>query len=117
MMTEDLLTAGIPLSGTDEYTALKAEAALDFMLDNTTLRFDKESIEDLRALPACAKVFVCKYVEIVGLRQGVASQSIEGLSLSFDTANKADLIWQLANSLLSRYLKSQVRFYPAKRRW
>ena len=117
MKADDLIAAGIPLANADDYTALKAEAALDFILDCTVLSFDKTKPEDIEALPACAKVFVCKYLEIVDLKQGVASQSIEGLSLSFGNASKADLIWQLANSLLSKYLKSQVRCYPARRRW
>lgn len=118
MMTEDFVAAGFPLKGCDDLTALEAESALDWMAENTTLEFDKGSVESLSALPACAKLFVVKFSETFRLREGVASQSIEGLSQSFNTAaDKSTIIWQLARSLLGPYLKSQVRVIPAVRRW
>lgn len=117
MTAEELHAAGIPCTAGDALATLKAEAALDWMLENTTLEFDKGSTESISALPACAKLFVVKYSEAVSLKQGVASQSIEGLSLSFNSGDQSALIWQLANTLLGAYLKSQVRVFPAKRRW
>lgn len=118
-MNADILNAaGIPVAGGDIMAVLKAEAALDWMLANTTLAFSKEDAESIKALPACAKLFVVKYGETMSLREGVASQSIEGLSQSFHaTADKSNALWQLAHSLLGDYLKSQVRVFPAKRRW
>ena len=117
MTHEELKAAGIPLAEGDVMAVLKAEAALDWMKEHTTLEFDKGSAESIKALPSCAKLFVVKYSEALSLKQGVASQSIEGLSMSFNGNDQAALIWQLANSLLGAYLKSQVRVFPAKRRW
>lgn len=117
MNAETLKAAGIPLSGNGDVAVLQAEAALDWILENTTLQFCKDQAASLEALPACAKLFVGKYCEALSLREGVASQSIEGLSMSFDTTNKGALLYQIATNLLGNYLKSQVRVTPARRRW
>lgn len=117
MKAEDLIAAGIPISGNDASEVLRAEAALDWMAKNTTLQFDKADTESIEALPACAKLFVEQYSDLLGQRVGVSSQSIEGLSMSFDTTDKATMLWQIARNLLGPYLKSQVRVFPAKRRW
>lgn len=117
MNVAELINAGIPLAEGDTLAALKAEAALDWMQENTTLKIDKKDVSTIEALPACAKLFVVKYSEAVSLKQGVASQSIEGLSMSFHESDRSAMIWQLANTLLGAYLKSQVRVTPARRRW
>lgn len=117
MNAEELVAAGIPLSRTDAASVLRAEAALDWMLEYTTLQFDKADMESIEALPACAKLFVEQYSDVIKRRAGVASQSIEGLSQSFSTTDKSTELWQIANSLLGAYLKSQVRVSPARRRW
>ena len=117
MSIEELVSAGIPLKGGDDVTALEAEAALDWMTDNTTLVFDKGNVETISALPSCAKLFVVKFCEDINVKIGVASQSIEGLSMSFRDEDRTALLWQLASSLLGNYLKSQVRVFPARRRW
>lgn len=117
MRLEELNAAGIPLSGNGSQV-LYAEAALDWMRDNTTLTFDKADAASIEALPACAKLFVVKYTEIIQRKVGVTSQSIEGMSQSFDASeNTTAMLWSLANTLLSAYLKSQVRVIPARRRW
>ena len=117
MITVDkLLEAGIPILGTDELAALKATAALEWMAQNTTLEVDPENQESIVALPAMAKLFVGKYAELLSLKPGVTSQSIEGLSMSFDTTDKGSQLWQLASIYLGSYLR-QVRVVPAKRRW
>lgn len=113
---EVLVAAGIPLSGTDETDVLKATAALEWIGANTSLDVDLEDPESIKELPATAKLFVSKYVEVLSLKPGVSSQSIEGLSISYDTTDKGALIWQLASTLLGSYLR-QVRVFPAKRRW
>ena len=117
MNAQELIDAGIPLSGTDAMSALHAEAALDWMTDNTTLLFDKADIASIEALPACAKLFVVKFSEVAGMREGVSSQSIEGLSLSFNSTDKSEVVMQLARTYIGAYLRSQVRVYPARRRW
>lgn len=117
MNAEELMTSGIPLSSEGEMAALRARAALEWMKEHTILEFDPEDVASLVALPACAKLFVVKYSEILGQREGVASQSIEGLSQSFHQTGKEAALWQLAHALLGPYLKSQVRVFPARRRW
>lgn len=117
MTAEELIAAGIPLSGKDALTVLRAEAALDWMLEYTTLEFSKNEVETLAALPSCAKLFVVKYGELLRTKQGVASESIEGMSQSFHESDQSALLWRLANTLLGQYIKSQVRVFPARRRW
>ena len=117
MKAEDFVAAGIPIAANDPLATLEAEAALEWMHENTTLSLDTVDVATISALPACAKLFVMKYVETFNVRVGVSSQSIEGLSMSFTSNDKSTLVWQLANSLLGAYLKSQVRVIPARRRW
>lgn len=117
MKAEELLAAGIPMDGTDAAAVLRAEAALDWMQENTSLAFDKADIASMAALPACAKLFVEQYADIVSRRSGVASQSIEGLSMSFSTTGKDTELWLAARGLLGGYLKSQAHVIPAKGRW
>ena len=117
MTAAELNNAGIPVAEGDALAVLKAEAALDWMKEHTTLEFDKGNVATIAALPSCAKLFVMKYSEAFSMKQGVASQSIEGLSMSFHEGNQTAMIWQLANALLGPYIKSQVRVFPAKRRW
>ena len=110
------LELGIPLTGSGAEAELKAHAALEWIADKTTLDVDPEDYESVKNLPAMAKLFVGKYAEVISLKPGVTSQSIEGLSMSFDTADKGAILWQLASTMLGRYLR-QVRVFPAKRRW
>lgn len=117
MSIEELISAGIPLKGSDELAALEAVSALEWMAANTTLAIDTGNVETVSALPACAKLFVVKFCEAVNVKIGVASQSIEGMSLSFRAEDRTALLWQLAKSLLGDYLKTQVRVLPARRRW
>lgn len=113
---EQLTEAGIPLSGSDTSEVLKAIAALEWISANTSLEVDPEDPESIGKLPATAKLFVGKYAEVMSLRAGVSSQSIEGLSMSYDTTDKGAMLWQLASALLGKYLR-QGRVFPAKRRW
>lgn len=115
MKSAEFIAAEIPISVNDEAGALRANAAVDWINANTTLAVVDATT--LAALPASAKLFICKFTEIMGSNSGVQSQSIEGLSMTFASSDKATMIWQLANTLLSGYLKSQVTFVPAKRRW
>lgn len=113
---EEFITAGIPLSGNDASELLMANAALEWLATNTSIEVDVTDPTALKELPASAKLFVSKYVELMSLNTGVSSQSIEGLSLSFASTDKTAMLWQLAQSLLGAYLR-QVKAYPAKRRW
>lgn len=118
MNAENLISAGIPISGKDAMELLRAEAALDWMEGHTTLKFDKADAKSLEALPACAKLFVVKFAETMRLKSGVTSQSIEGMSQSFDASESTDdLIMALANSLLGNYMRPQLTIHQATRRW
>lgn len=96
---------------------LTGNAALEFISENTSLTVDFENIETIKALPFSAKLFISKYDEVISTSSVVASESIEGLSQSFNTGDKSSMIWDLANSLLGGYIKSRVRFVSAKSRW
>lgn len=92
-------------------------AALEWLAEYTTLTVRLDDPEAYASLPARAQLFVQKYTELLMRNTGVTSQSIEGLSQSFASADSSTLILQLANTLLQKDLKSQVTVYPAKRRW
>lgn len=93
-------------------------AALEWLAEYTTLTVRLDDPEAYASLPARAQLFVQKYTELLMRNTGVTSQSIEGLSQTFASAdNCTALIWQLANTLLQKDLKSRVTVYPAKRRW
>lgn len=113
---ETLISAGIPIATKDATDLLMANAAIEWLAENTTIEVKPDDPESIKELPASAKLYVSKYVEILSVNPGVSSQSIEGLSLSFNTTDKATMLWQLASTLLGPYLR-QVRVFPAKRRW
>ncbi len=96
---------------------LVIESGLEWVKNNTTLEFDMNKDEDLIALPSAVKLFLVKYFDLMMLNVGVTSESIEGLSQSFDTGDKSAMLWQFAEELLSPYLKSRVRFITAKKVW
>jgi hypothetical protein len=58
-----------------------------------------------------------KYFDVMMMGAGVTSESIGGLSQSFDSTSKDNLLWQYAESLLGKWLKSQMSFVQAKRKW
>ena len=70
-----LLNLGLP---NNPQTELMIESALQWVLDNTTLKFDINKEEDLKALPAQVKLFALKYNELMSISAGVSSESIEG---------------------------------------
>jgi len=111
----ELLKLGI--APINDRTCLLVESALQWVLDNTTLKFDMNSDTDLKALQSNVRLFVVKYFDVMAMTGGVTSESIEGLSQSFDTSNKSDLIWQFAEELLGKWLVSCVRFVTATPKW
>ena len=92
-------------------------SAFDWIKQNTTLAIDIENEEELTALPDSVRLFIIKFFDLNMLNVGVSSESIEGLSQSYDSTDKNTLIWQFAEELLSPYLKSRVRFVAAERKW
>lgn len=101
----------------DDRLCLLTESAFDWIKDNTTLEIDLTDTEALEALPACVRLFIVRFIDVMTMTAGVQSESIEGLSQSFSSADKGALIWQYAEELLGKWLKSRVRFVTAQRRW
>lgn len=93
-------------------------AALEWLRENTSIPVDLNDPEVYASLPARAQLFAQKFADLMGRKTGLVSQSIEGLSQSFgENSDVNATIWQLARALLPGDLKSQVRVYPARRRW
>lgn len=97
---------------------IMVRAALEWLAEHTTLKIESYDASVLLFLPASAQLFCRKFAEVMRCHAGVASQSIEGLSMSFDTGADANVaIWNLARALLGGCLKPQARVLPAQRRW
>lgn len=118
MTVEELKALNLPIEATDE-TALYTEAAIDWLLENTILVIDKDDlVASVEKLPAGAKLFICRYYDVMATGgNGVASESIGGMSQSFTTDSKASLLWQLASELIGSYLKGQVHSVPNVSKW
>lgn len=87
------------------------KSALSWIQQNTT--FDVS----IDPLPANVEMFIEKYGEIMGIRPGISSESISGLSQSFN-GDISTLLKQYAQELLgSEYMKSDVQFIPSVKRW
>ena len=116
MTTEQIESLGldIPINARSK---LIIESGLEWVKKNTTLEFDINSGERVDTLPPSVKLFIVKFFDVQMLSVGVTSESIQGLSQSYDTSDKNALIWQIAEELLYPYLKSRIRFVTAKKRW
>lgn len=108
---------GLPIDSNNALTLLQVESCLEWMKENTTLEFCIDDIESLKLLPSCAKLFICRYNDLYNRALGVTSESIGGMSQSYDTTSQYTLLWQLAYELLGPYLKNSVKITPAKRKW
>ena len=93
---------------------LTGNAAVEWISKNTTL-----DVSDINKLSASAVLFIKKFDEINGTNSGVTSESIGGLSQSFNTSDKSALLLQFAEELFSEdELKiGKVRFVAASPRW
>ncbi len=116
MTQEQINNLKLGIAPINDKTVLTVESALTWVQDNTTLKFDLNNDEDLKALPASVKLFITKYTEVSAAPVGVNSQSIEGLSQSYNS-NKNGVLWDLAEQFLSKWLKSSVSFVPAQKKW
>lgn len=87
------------------------ESALEWISKNTTFDVTTDP------LPASVEMFIGKYAEVMGLRPGVASESISGLSQSF-SGDISTLLKQYASELIGEeYMVSEVRFVQAVDRY
>lgn len=112
MTQEELTKLNLGFTTIDTSTEIMLNAGIEWLENNTTI--DTTNAEKF---PSGAKLFLIKFCDIQKMQTGVASESIEGLSLSFDTSNKSDLLWQIAEELLGNYIKGRVRFVAASSRW
>lgn len=119
MTVEELEALELPVDSSPE-TALYCDSAIDWLIENTILEIDKGNLQEtVKALPSGAKLFICKYFEIMSIGgTGVASESIGGMSQSFTNENKNVLLWQQAKDLIGiKYLKGQVKSIPNVSKW
>lgn len=99
----------LPLEASDE---LYVSSAVQWLAHNTTL-----DIEDTESFPDAGRLFIVKYTEVMKADGNVTSESIAGMSQSFNTKATGDRLWELALALLQPWLKSQVSFKTATKKW
>lgn len=108
---------GLPIDTSNPMTLLHVDSCLEWLLKNTKLKFDADDLDELRALPASVKLFICRYNELYSRQLGITSESIGGMSQGFDTTDVHTQLWQLASELLRDYIGSTLKVTPAKRKW
>lgn len=109
MTNQEIAKLNLGITPIDVRTEIIINSGIEWLEKNTTI--------DINDMPDRAKLFLIKFFDLNMLSAGVSSESIEGLSQSFDTTDKSTLIWQYANELLSDDLVSQMSFVSAKRKW
>lgn len=110
-LTETQITnMGFPAGALKTSDSVCFIAALEWLNRNTDFELDTEDPEDsVRALPASAKIFITKYVGMLGTGglsgSTVTSESIGGMSRSFGSAAESGkTLWLLAKELLGGHL-------------
>lgn len=107
------LKLGIQIS---DKTLIIIDSSLDIVLSRTSIKFDKNNLEELKMIPARAKLFIIKYIELMSLTEGVSSQSISNLSMSF-SQDKNERLNNLLEETLGNDMLSDVQFAEAVNRW
>ncbi len=89
------------------------ESALIWLKNNTNLDLDAEPF------PENVELFITKYGDIMSIRPGISSESIQGLSQSFSTSDIGALIRQYASGILGDdcLTYSDVKAFPAVEKW
>jgi hypothetical protein len=117
MTVEELKALNLPIKA-NEKTALYVGAAIDWLIDNTTLEINKDNLPmSIAALPNGARLFICRYYDVMSTDGNVTSESIGGMSQSFGTSSKTAQLYMLACELLGTALKGQVRSVPNVSKW
>ena len=117
LTNEQVQSLKLGITPINERTVLIIEGGLEWVKANTTLDFDLNNEEELKALPSCVRLFLMKFFELNKQRAGISSESISGLSQSFNNGDISDSLYSFAEELLSPYLKSRVTFFAASNRW
>ncbi len=117
MTVEELQALELPIKAT-KTTALYVGAAIDWLIENTTLEINKDNLPiSIAALPDGARLFICRYYDVMSTDGNVTSESIGGMSQTFGTASKNAQLYMLASELLGTALKGQVRSVPNVSKW
>ena len=117
MTLEELQALKLPIKAT-ETTCLYVDAAIEWVNEYTTLEISKDNLQsDVEKLPTGAKLFICRYYEIMSSDNTVASESIGGMSQTFNSNSKTSLLYELARELIGKYLKGQVQSVPNVSKW
>ena len=117
MTLKELEALNLPIEA-NELNRLYVGAAIDWLNNHTTLKVDKDDLQaSVEALPDGAKLFLCRYCDVMTTDGNVTSESIGGMSQSFGTASKAAQLWNIASELIGGYLKSQVSSVPNVSKW
>lgn len=117
MTPKDLQEIGLSFPCATPAICLMAEAALEWVLNHTTLEFDPKNLQEVKCLPPGVKLFVIKYVEVMNATAGVKHENLQNMTLIFSSKEKGDLIRQYAGELMGDALKSGACFFRAKNRW
>ena len=112
MTREQIESLNLGIIPTDPRTEIIINSGIEWIGKNTTI-----DTEDVENFPNGAKLFLLKYFDLQMLNVGVSSESIEGLSQSYNTGDTNALLWQLAEEMLGPYLKGRVHFVQAISRW
>ena len=114
MTAEEFKDLSLPLPASSQ---LYVESGLEWLSNNTTLEFDKNVMESIKALPSSARLFLVKFSEVCQRDIGITGESVGPMSQSFTTESTANQTATLARQLLKPYLKTTVKFMPCLRRW
>lgn len=95
---------------------LRVESALKWVETKTIYEVD---YNNLKNLPSEVLLFVAEYCDLLAQSRGVSSESIDGLSQSFDTSKNLETkIYELAYALLGAdTIKSTVTVFSGEDRW
>lgn len=117
MTVEELKALNLPIEATAK-ACLYVGAAIDWINGNTKLTVDKEHLtESVEKLPDGAKLFLCRYIDVMSADSNVTSESIGGMSQTFGSSTKAAQLWNDASELMGDYLLGQVRSIPNVSKW
>lgn len=115
MMTKTaFLALGLPVLESDQ---LYVESGLEWLQNNTTLKFTVEDVDSLKNLPSAAKLFLAKFCEVAKRDVTLASETVGPLSKSYANTGYDRQVFLLARQLLRAYLLPSVQFIPCERRW
>ena len=100
---------------TDPETLVLVESALNWIDQNTSVKVDKTTLSNNSA---GVQLFMLKYIGVMQLPDGIASESAGGLSQSFSNVEKDSMLLQIARSIFGDAVTTgKVRFATAQNAW